>query len=74
MGGQQETVLHFYLSNFMHGTRFAGPMLLQFICLLVNNNEDMDLTKRNVPRGEIYWRLLRCIYRKLCENKKTVIL
>ena len=54
----------------MHGTRFASPMLLQFICLLVNNNEDMDLTKRNVPRGEIYWRLLRCIYRKFCENKK----
>ena len=44
-------------------------MLLQFICVLVENDPDIDLTRRNVPRGEIYFRFVQCIYRKYCEGK-----
>ena len=46
-------------------------MLLQFICVLVENDPDMGLTRRNVPRGEIYFRLVQCICRKYCESQGT---
>ena len=46
-------------------TRNSSPMLLLFICILVNNDE-LKLTKKDVPVGEIYWRLARCIFRKYC--------
>ena len=38
-------------------------MVLLFVCILVNNDE-IDLGKDYVPLGEIYWRLVRCIYSK----------
>ena len=46
-------------------TRNSSPMLLLFICILVNHDE-LKLTKKDVPVGEIYWRLARCIFRKYC--------
>ena len=67
-----KAVLSFYENNFLQGsTLYASPMLLQFICVLVENDPDMDLTRRNVPRGEIYFRLVQCIYRKYCESQGT---
>ena len=66
---KQNQVLEFHRVNFMYDNTFASPMILQFICIIANDQDDyMDLTKRNVPRGEIYWRLLRCIYRKFCKH------
>ena len=46
-------------------------MLLQFICILVENDTDFDLARNKVARGEIYWRLVRCIYRKYCEGRNV---
>ena len=46
-------ILFFYENNFLQGsTLYASPMLLQFICVLVENDPSMDLTRNNVPRGE----------------------
>ena len=66
---KKAAVLKFFTSNFMVDTKFASPMLLQFVCILVSTNDDLDLSQRDVHRGEIYWRLLRQIYRKYCERK-----
>ena len=62
-------VLKFHRVNFMYDNQFASPMLLQFICIIANDQDEfLDLTKSNVLEGEIYWRLLRCIYRKFCKH------
>ena len=67
-----KAVLSFYENNFLQGSIvYASPMLLQFICVLVENDPDIDLMRRNVPRGEIYFRLVQCIYRKYCESRGT---
>ena len=67
---QEDAVLLFYRKNFMReGITFASPMLLQFICILVDNDPDMDLAGREVAKGDIYWRLVRAIYRKYCEGQ-----
>ena len=44
---------------------YSCPMLLLFLCILVNANE-LDLHRRVVPIGEVYARLIRCVYRKYC--------
>ena len=65
---KKDAVVLFYENNFMGKTvRFASPMLLQFICILAGNDPEMNLAGREVARGDIYWRLVRCIYRKYCE-------
>ena len=52
---KQDQVLDFHRVNFMYDTQFGSPMILQFICIIENDHDEyMDLTKRNVPRGEIY--------------------
>ena len=62
---QKNAVVLFYENNFMRGgITFASPMLLQFICILVENDTDLDLARNKVAKGEIYWRLVRSIYRK----------
>ena len=69
---KEETALLFYANNFMRGDiTFASPMLLQFICILVSNDPDLDLARKNVARGDIYWRLARCIYRKYCKSRNV---
>ena len=66
---KQDQVLDFHRVNFMYDTQFGSPMILQFICIIENDHDEyMDLTKRNVARGEIYWRLVRCVYRKFCKH------
>ena len=67
---KRKAVSSFYKNYFLQGsTLYVSPMLLQFICVLVKNDPDMDLARRNVPRGEIYFRLVQCIYRKYCESQ-----
>ena len=39
------------------------PILLSFICLLVKE-EDIDLSDKTLHTGEIYTRMVRCLYRK----------
>ena len=69
---QKNAVVLFYENNFMRGgITFASPMLLQFICILVENDTDLDLARNKVAKGEIYWRLVRCIYRKYCEGRNV---
>ena len=63
-----QAVLKFNKNNFMADRKqFTCPMLILFVCILVNHDE-LDLTRKNVALGEIYWRLLRSIYRKYCEK------
>ena len=57
-------VMHFYYKNFQQiDSKFASPMLLLFICILVNGDE-IELEQKNVTLGEIYTRLVRSLYRK----------
>ena len=42
---------------------YQCPILLSFLCLLVRE-EDTDLNKKAIPLGEIYTKLLRCLYKK----------
>ena len=61
---QSVPVMKFYFTNFRErDSKFASPMLLLFICILVNS-DDIDLEQKNVTLGEIYTRLVRCLYRK----------
>ena len=63
-----EAVIKFNKNNFMADRKhFTCPMLILFISILVNHDE-LDLARKNVALGEIYWRLLRSIYRKYCEK------
>ena len=62
-------VMQFYYTNFREAdAKFASPMLLLFICILVNADE-IDLKQKNVTQGEIYTRLVRCLYRKFTVRK-----
>ena len=39
------------------------PILLSFICLLVRE-EDIDLSSKSLSSGEIYMKMVRCLYKK----------
>ena len=40
------------------------PILLSFICLLVRHGEIDVTSKKNINSGEIYARMVRCLYKK----------
>ena len=64
-----EPVMVFNSVNFSLGdSSFGCPMLLLFICILVNADE-IDLSRKAVTLGELYTRLVRCIYRKFTVSK-----
>ena len=64
-----DDLLQFYFYNFRQpGSSYASPMLLLFICILVNADE-IDLEHKNVMLGEIYARLVRYLYRKFTVHK-----
>ena len=44
------------------------PILLLFVCILVNEKEN-DISKKDTTLGEIYIRLVRCLYRKFTFRK-----
>ncbi len=50
---------------------FVSPMLLVFVCYLVQNDPTFDLSKRGVLLGEIYARLVHCLYRKFLTRSKV---
>ena len=66
-----EAVLKLNSESFTSPSFYYNPMLLLFTCILVNFNE-LDLTRRHVPIGEIFTRIVRCIYRKYCTEKGDV--
>ena len=42
---------------------YKCPILLSFMCLLVRE-DDIDLSDKTINTGEIYTRMVRCLYRK----------
>ena len=44
------------------------PMLLSFLCLLVEENE-IDLLDRNLAIGDLYFRMVKCLYTKYTWRK-----
>ena len=44
------------------------PILLSFLCILVRE-DDIDLSSRGIFTGELYMRMVRCLYKKYCIRK-----
>ena len=53
--------------NFLSADSYCNPMLLLFLCVLENDGE---LDNNVAYLGEIYFRLIRCMYRKYCVRKR----
>ena len=66
-----KAVLKLNNESFTSPSSHSNPMLLLFTSILVNLNE-LDLTKRVVPIGEIFARIVRSIYRKYCTEKGDI--
>ena len=47
---------------------YQCPILLSFLCILVRD-VDINLNENAIPLGEVYTRLLRCLYRKFTLRK-----
>ena len=47
------------------------PILLSFLCLLVRE-ENIDLSEARLSVGEIYFRMVRCLYKKFTIRKGIV--
>ena len=47
---------------------YSVPIMLSFLCLLVRE-DDIDLSKAGVSVGEIYLRMVRCLYKKFTIRK-----
>ena len=45
------------------------PILLSFLCLLVREDPDIDLSDKRISIGEIYFRMVRCLYKKFTIRK-----
>ena len=64
-----ETVVQFNSEKFVEeDSVHSSPMLLMFICILVNSS-DITLQKETMSLGDIYTRLVRCLYRKFIARK-----
>ena len=48
---------------------YRCPILLSFLCLLVREG-DIDLSSKGMKTGEIYTRMVRCLYKKIHNPKK----
>ena len=49
---------------------YKCPILLSFMCLLVRV-DDIDLSRKTIDTGEIYTRMVRCLYKKFIIRKDT---
>ena len=47
---------------------YECPTLLSFLCLLVKE-DDIDLKDRTIHTGEIYMRMIRCLYKRFLTRK-----
>ena len=65
-----EQVMNFNPSTLAEGRfLYNYPILLSFLCLLVREDE-VDLSDRTMPIGEIFTRMVRCLYKKYVIRKK----
>ena len=46
------------------------PILLSFLCLLVREEDNIDFTDKTISMGEIYFRMVTCLYKKFTSRKK----
>ena len=70
-GHKVQPVLEFecFTSNrYSFEGQYKCPILLLFVCFLVNEKE-IDISKKDTTLGEIYIRLVRCLYRKFTFRK-----
>ena len=59
-----QDVLNFSPVDFEEGVNLHNiPILLSFMCLLVRE-EDIDLSSKSLSSGEMYMRMVRCLYKK----------
>ena len=66
-----EQVLSYNPGYFAESINLSScPILLSFICLLVRENE-IDLSEDNTNTGEIYTRMVRCLYKKFTIRTNT---
>ena len=67
-----EAVLHFNPAevNSDHPIHRC-PILLTFLCLLAKEDE-IDLTDKAIHTGEIYLRMIRCLYKKFTIRKEVI--
>ena len=64
-----EMVLNFKHAEFEgDNSLYKSPILLSFMCLLVRE-DDFDLTDSEIKVGEIYTRMIRCLYKKYTIRK-----
>ena len=62
--GKQKSTLKFHDEIFIRGReKYAKPMLLLFVCILVNSDE-INLESKRISLGEVYTRLVGLLYRK----------
>ncbi len=65
-----EAVLSFNPANFQEDLYLHQcPILLSFMCILVSEDESVDLTSRSMETGEIYARMVKCLYKKFTLRK-----
>ena len=58
-----------FMSNrYLFEGQHKCPILLPFVCFLVNE-EEIDISRKDPTLGEIYTRLVRCLYRKFTFRK-----
>ena len=59
-----QDILNFSPVDFEEGINlFNFPILLSFMCILVRE-ENIDLLNRSLTSGQIYMRMVRCLYKK----------
>ena len=64
-----KTVMHFSPVDFKgHHSIHRSPILLSFLCLLIKE-DDIDLTEKTIHTGEIYLRMIRCLYERFLKRK-----
>ena len=56
---------HFIIDDTVH----TCPMILLFTCILTRNDELSNVRGGKIAPGEVYFRLMRCIYRKYAVRK-----
>ena len=68
-----QTVLEFNPADFSEDVPIHKcPILLSFMCLLVKA-DDIDLSSKSIDTGEIYAKMVRCLYKKFTIKKKNRI-
>ena len=69
--GKVEQILDFDPSRLNESKNLHNvPILLSFLCVLVREDGIVDLSDRSISVGEIYWRMVRCLYKKFVLRKE----